>query len=178
MAFDIAIRPGVEADFGALCAVKMEAARVWGSDYLSQPLDKAVFDLFLSRQGLWVAVDSEGAACGYAGAYEIEGDFYLHHLFVAQNYAGKGIGGKLVDAVIARAVELQCRAVTLATSGSAPWNAPFYERKGFVILEKGDMPLYLKKFLDKDIAHFDPSLPFVQKTPYVLPRVVMRKPTL
>jgi hypothetical protein len=43
--------------------------------------------------------------------------------------------------------------MTLTTFGHLPWNAPFYERMGFVRLEEADLSESLREELDWEAAH-------------------------
>src|SRR5690606_28430341 len=45
----------------------------------------------------------------------------------------RGIGGRLVEAVLDHARAAGAPAVTLTTFRDVPWNAPWYERHGFVV---------------------------------------------
>jgi len=81
--------------------------------------------------------------------------------------------------VIERGEKERARAITLTTSAAAPFNAPFYQGHGFVILsdDKSKMPFYLwnslvdekGRFGDGDVKDNTPDNPFL------LPRVAMEK---
>lgn len=65
---------------------------------------------------------------------------YLHleQLSVSPDHGRRGIGGRLVDSVLSVAWSEGFEAVTLRTFADVPWNAPFYERHGFRVVEAVD----------------------------------------
>ncbi len=65
---------------------------------------------------------------------------YLHleQLSVSPDHARRGIGGRLVNTVLSAAWAEGFQAVTLRTFADVPWNAPFYERHGFRVVDAVD----------------------------------------
>lgn len=68
---------------------------------------------------------------GFAHVVEIEGDAHLELLAVRRDHGRQGIGTALVEAAKAEAWARGHRRLTLSTYRDVPWNAPFYERRGF-----------------------------------------------
>jgi predicted N-acetyltransferase YhbS len=60
-------------------------------------------------------------------------------LAVQRERQGRGIGRTLMETSIAAARQGGFRVVTLTTFRDVPWNAPFYRRLGFQILEPDKM---------------------------------------
>lgn len=174
---DIHIRPARPEEYDVVAAVKIDASRRYGDVYVTRPLPRDVFDKYVAQGGVIVAADQADKPCGYAIAYAMDDDLYLRHLFVKRDCGQKGIGASLLRQVIQNGTAGGTRAVTLTTGGSVPWNAPFYERHGFVILRDiAAMPKYLAKSLNEEILHFSPAnFPLVLTCPELLPRVAMER---
>ena len=72
---------------------------------------------------------------GFAAARPHGRELHLHELSVASDYQGQGIGRRLLYAVEADARVSNFRAITLNTFRDVPWNAPFYARHGYAVLD-------------------------------------------
>jgi GNAT superfamily N-acetyltransferase len=86
---------------------------------------------------LWVATATGGELVGFALVVEIEGYAHLDELDVLPVHAGRGIGSALLAAVCSWAKDSGYPAVTLRTFRDVPWNAPFYRRRGFRVVDSG-----------------------------------------
>ena len=110
-------------------------------------LEKAIFpnpwrrSFFLSDinrpQGLSVVVEDEGIVLGYAVAWGTQ-ETHLANLAVSQDERGNGIGGRLLDEVIAFARRSEAQSVYLEVRVSNAVARKFYAERGFV-------PTYLRK---------------------------------
>ena len=72
---------------------------------------------------------------GFAHVLELGGGWHLEQLVVDPAHGRRGLGTSLVDGVCREVTLRGGREVTLRTFADVPWNAPFYERQGFVELE-------------------------------------------
>ena len=169
------LRPPREDEFERLCAVQRNACRLFGDAYETGTFDEGSFRHHLAGGDIQTAVDEHDLVCGYSCAYPMGDDLYLHLFFVDPAYGKCGAGKLLLSQVLARAETTGCRAVTLITSGSAPWNAPYYEKAGFRIVSDV-MPPYLMRCLAGSRRRFSPDKPMVQNCPLILPRVAMERP--
>lgn len=79
-----------------------------------------------------VLVEGDPAA-GFALIATVDGNLHLEQLAVHPDRMRRGIGGRLVAAVLDHARAAGAPAVTLTTYRDVPWNAPWYERHGFVV---------------------------------------------
>ena len=84
---------------------------------------------------LWVARAASGEPVGFALVTEIERYAHLDELDVLPTYGRRGIGSTLLAAVCSWARDAGYAAVTLRTFRDVPWNAPFYRRRGFCVVE-------------------------------------------
>ena len=90
-------------------------------------------DMIKQRHCL-VAHDDE-QIIGIAAARPIGRELHRHELSVARQHQRRGIGAVLLNAVKIDARNAGIRAVTLHTYRDIPWNAPFYLRHGFAIVD-------------------------------------------
>ena len=106
----------------------------------------------------WVAFETTSQViAGFILAEIIEGDFYIKEVSVSEAYQKKGIGSKLFAIALESAKSLGVTTATLTTFKDVPWNAPYYERLGFVILTKDNLPNYLQITLQEETRAGLPS---------------------
>jgi len=90
----------------------------------------------LARDQVWVAAArADDAPVGFAYADLLDHAVQLEELDVLPDWGRRGIGRRLIETVIANARARGRAAVTLTTFRDVPWNAPFYARLGFRIVE-------------------------------------------
>lgn len=106
---------------------------------------------------LWVAVCASGAPVGFAVGSLVGDNAHLDELDVHPDQGRRGIGRALVEAVIAWARATGRPALTLTTLRDVPWNAPFYERMGFRILEAGERGAVLDEILREEVERGLPA---------------------
>ena len=106
----------------------------------------------------WVAYRTASQAiAGFLLAEILEGDFYIREVSVSEAHQKKGIGSKLIAIALEGAKSLGVPAATLTTFKDVLWNAPYYERLGFVILKDDALPPYLKRTLQEEVNAGLPS---------------------
>jgi GNAT superfamily N-acetyltransferase len=136
------IRLFQEQDRKALRKLYLEsrrrAYRWWQSAFFT----REDFDKDTEGERIWVAV-SDGVAVGFAAAWEREN--FLHHLYVAPQHTGKGIGRLLLQTSVAdlgRPASLKCLKANQAA-------IRFYNKNGWIIaaegVSKGHGEYYLMK---------------------------------
>ena len=79
----------------------------------------------------WVYGDP---AVAYVLAEEVDGYGHIEQVSVHPRHSRLGIGRRLVDHVGAWAAARGLAGLTLTTFAEVPWNAPYYERIGFVVV--------------------------------------------
>ena len=110
-------------------------------------LERAIFpspwrrSFFLSDinrpQGLSIVAEDGGVILGYAVAWGTE-ETHLANLAVSEDERGKGVGGRLLDEVIAFASRSRAGSMYLEVRVSNTIARKFYAERGFV-------PTYLRK---------------------------------
>ncbi len=156
----ICIRQAHARDATALPAVERSAAALFRLDpQLAWLADAEVAGVAqhlraIEEAHVWVAETTELA--GFLRAVEIAQRLHIEELSVSQAFQGQGIGRQLVSAAIEHARQRHLNAVTLTTFRDLPWNAPFYQRMGFIELipSKTD---YLREALQAEITHGFPA---------------------
>jgi GNAT superfamily N-acetyltransferase len=88
---------------------------------------------------LWVARAADGQPVGFALVTVIEGYAHLDELDVLPAYGRRGVGTALLAAVCAWAGHAGYPAVTLRTFRDVPWNAPFYQERGFRVVDSQEV---------------------------------------
>jgi len=83
---------------------------------------------------LLVAADDDRAPYGFAHVLDLEGQAHLEQLAVIPARQCRGAGSALVQAAAVEAAGRGYVELTLMTYVDVPWNAPFYERLGFVAI--------------------------------------------
>jgi GNAT superfamily N-acetyltransferase len=84
---------------------------------------------------LWVSAASGGEIVGFALVMDIEGYAHLDELDVLPLHGDRGIGSALLAGVCSWAKDTGYPAVTLRTFRDVQWNAPFYQRRGFRVVD-------------------------------------------
>jgi len=82
----------------------------------------------------FVASGQFGEPVGIAAVRVLDGECYLEQLSVRMNAMRNRIGTALLNAAECLAAETRTRTLWLTTYRHLPWNAPFYERAGFVVV--------------------------------------------
>lgn len=93
------------------------------------------------REGrLWIAVSALNQPIGFALMKFPGGTAWLDQLSVLNRWQGRGHGSALFEQVAAAARRLGHRTLYLSTYRDVPWNAPYYTRRGFEEMPRGDWP--------------------------------------
>lgn len=130
------IRLAHPTDLPALPAIERAAAQLFGATPYpfiihDEGMTLAAFEHHFNHNRIWVAADESDAPVGFAVARLLDGNVYLHEIDVHPDHGRRGLGRRLIAAVIAWARHVQAPAVTLATFDNVAWNAPYYAKLGF-----------------------------------------------
>jgi ribosomal protein S18 acetylase RimI-like enzyme len=87
------------------------------------------------RQRHCLTAISEDQVVGFAATSRIAREVHLHELSVAIAFQRRRIGATLLNALKIDCRNSGVRAITLHTFRDISWNAPFYARHGFVVIE-------------------------------------------
>ncbi len=137
---DYTIELAAEHHIRAIPAIEQAAAAIFSEIDLPPEVRFLVTDeetlLEAQREKrLWAALQDKTKLVGFALA-RVMGDYaHLEEMDVHPEHGRRGIGSQLLDAVIGWAEAVSLPGITLITFRHLPWNAPFYERNGFVRLD-------------------------------------------
>ena len=87
----------------------------------------------IAAEGVHVA-EVEGRLVGFVSSAPLAGGLHIYELAVQLETQRQGIGTALLAAVRHAAARHKLPALTLTTFADVPFNAPFYARQGFAIL--------------------------------------------
>ena len=127
----------------AIPAIEIAAAAMFPEADLPVEVRYLVTEDELLRQAqsearLWVALTDDRTPVGFALADIVDGVAHLDEMDVLPDYGRQGIGTRLVRTFIDWARSRNISALTLITFRHLPWNAPFYEKMGFVAMEPAE----------------------------------------
>ena len=99
---------------------------------------------------IWVALTGSRVPVGFALATLVNDEAHLDEVDVLPNYGQQGIGTELVNAVANWARSRGHSSLTLITFKHLPWNAPFYEKLGFVRLRTAELSVGLAELIEEE----------------------------
>lgn len=111
---------------------------------LDDVVGEEAFEAQFMGKGVWIAADKSDKPVGYAIAGELAYLFWLHQISVDPSHGGRGIGGALLKAVINHAKWAFHNAVGLTTFRDVAFNAPLFEKAGFLQVNPATAPAPLQ----------------------------------
>ncbi|MFH0245447.1 GNAT family N-acetyltransferase [Streptomyces sp. HK10] len=106
------------------------------------------------RAGLaWVVADGADVPVAYLIADRVDGNLHVEQVSVHPDSARRGVGRSLLEHLAAHARGQGAPALTLTTFAQVPWNAPYYARCGFRIMDDGGLTPGLRKIREREAAH-------------------------
>jgi len=141
----------------AIAGIELAAASIFSESDL--PLDiryrVSAADVMLEAQRagrLWIALHHDRQPVGFAQLEILDGLAHLVEVDVHPNHARQGVGSALLQATIDWARHKEYAAMTLVTFGHLSWNAPFYEKFGFVNVRPEQMSNTLHDLIRHEAA--------------------------
>ncbi|OKJ42512.1 GNAT family N-acetyltransferase [Streptomyces sp. CB01580] len=101
----------------------------------------------------WVAVDDADRPVGYLIADEVDGAAHIEQVTVHPSAARRRLGSGLIDHLAHWAAGRGLDALTLTTFRHVPWNAPYYARLGFRVLDDAELTDGLRKIRAAEAEH-------------------------
>jgi GNAT superfamily N-acetyltransferase len=149
-------------ELAALLEIEREAGRAFldvGMPEIARDDPGSVEELEAYRAAgrAWVAVDQADRPVAYLISSVVDGCTHVEQVSVAPSHARRGLGAALIDHL--------GTPVTLTTFRDVPWNAPYYERLGFTVVEPADQGPELAALVREEAA----------RIPGDAPRVAMRR---
>jgi GNAT superfamily N-acetyltransferase len=153
------IRRCVEADVPAMCAIVNDAAQAyrgvipadrWHEPYMAEAELRGEID---AGVGFW-GWEDEGRLRGVMGLQDVQDVALIRHAYVVTASRGRGIGGRLLEFLLARTA----RPVLVGTWAAATWAVRFYERHGFVLAEPAEKERLLRRYWSIPDRQIDTSV--------------------
>lgn len=140
------IRPARREEVARIQEIEDDAGLRYGDAGLPEDLEglpDAVIEAAIDDGTTWVLVDEDDAPIGFALCWARPEALHLRELDVVRAAMGRGHGRALLEHVAAEARARGLAHVTLTTFRDVTWNAPYYARRGFTIVEPRDQPAWL-----------------------------------
>ena len=100
----------------------------------------------------WVATGSGSGIAGYLIADLVDGNVHVEQVSVHPRHARRGVGRRLIEHAADHARTIGAAALTLTTFADVAWNAPYYERCGFVVVEDAEITPGLRDVREHEAA--------------------------
>lgn len=139
----------------ALNAVELAAAMIFPPGSIPDHIlaDRVPLNVLLTAQQenmLWVAVDANDLPVGYLLLQVVHGLPLLAQLDVHPLHGRKGLGTSLIAHAIMQMQEMGFADIYLTTFSHVQWNAPFYKKLGFRIVDEQKLPETMVKILHEE----------------------------
>ena len=128
-----------------LCAIERKAVQLFRGHpawpaYAAVSMPVELLRQAVERGLVWVAPDEAGDPLGFIWLDEEPGDgaIGVAEIDVLPGHGRRGIGAALLEHACNWAREAGYRRVDLGTLADVPWNAPFYAKHGFAVVDKSD----------------------------------------
>ncbi|HEY0662200.1 MAG TPA: GNAT family N-acetyltransferase [Lysobacter sp.] len=146
------VRLARTADLTYLHAIERAAATLFPAGRIPDVDDvMPIGDLESAMEdGLLLVATSPHLVVGFAMAQEQDGFLHLAVMAVHPDHGNRGLGRKLVLAMIDEAARRKQRGVTLTTFEDLPWNGPFYRKTGFRVLGDSELGPALRNLLAQE----------------------------
>jgi GNAT superfamily N-acetyltransferase len=144
-----AIRPCRDDERGAILEIVNAAAEAyrgvipadrWHEPYMpAEELDGEI----AAGVEFW-GYEKDGVLLGVMGIQPVEDVVLIRHAYVLPERQGEGIGGALIEHLLGRAT----RRLLVGTWAAAEWAIRFYERHGFELIPREQVPGLLRTYWD------------------------------
>ncbi|MEU6312649.1 GNAT family N-acetyltransferase [Streptomyces sp. NPDC047014] len=101
----------------------------------------------------WAAAGADDLPVAYLIAERVEDALHVEQVSVHPDHARRGIGRSLLEHLAEFAAGEGTAALTLTTFAAVPWNAPYYARCGFRVLDEGALTPGLREIRAREAAH-------------------------
>ncbi len=101
---------------------------------------------------LWVITGADDRPAGFLINDLVDGCVHVEQLSVDPGSARRGLGRALLDHAAERAAAVGLPALTLTTFADVPWNAPYYVRCGFRVLDDEEITAGLRAIRQREAS--------------------------
>lgn len=118
-----------------------------------EPLSLAELAAYRHAGLAWVVAGDTDAPVAYLIADRVDGNLHVEQVSVHPGSARRGVGRSLLDHLAGHATSEGVPALTLTTFTHVPWNAPYYARCGFRLMDDSRLTSGLRKICEREAAH-------------------------
>jgi len=118
-----------------------------------EPLPAEELARYMRDDCAWVAADDADVPAAYLIAGIVDGSLHIEQVSVHPRAAGRKVGRMLLEHAAAYAAAKGIGGLTLTTFAEVPWNAPYYARCGFRVLDESELSPGIRAITDREIAH-------------------------
>ena len=118
----------------------------------SEVTDSQVHQQSIAQELAWLVEDIRGGVLGFCYAQQLADSLYLAEISTHPDARGMGVGRMLVKHTRQMAAQRGLSGVTLTTYRDVPWNAPWYQRQGFITLEPSLLGSELSDIVQRQAA--------------------------
>lgn len=159
------------SDVDALCAIERKAVQLfrghpaWPS-YAAATMPPELLRQAIERGLVWLARGDAAEPVGFIWLdVELDqGAVGIAEIDVLPAYGRRGIGAALLEHACHWAREAGYRCIHLGTLADVPWNAPFYARHGFAVVDKNDPAFAFARTRDREHGFPDQLRVFMSRT--------------
>ncbi|TVY83090.1 Acetyltransferase [Lachnellula suecica] len=131
------VRRARSSDISLLERVERSASEVFRTVNLGflangPTLDPTVLSALAKANHLWIAVNDWDQPIGFLGGENLDGNFHLVEISVAQEFQGRGVGKALMLSMVEQVRREGYRSITLTTYRDVPWNGRWFAKMGFM----------------------------------------------
>jgi predicted N-acetyltransferase YhbS len=161
--FAITFRFAELDEIEAVRAIEYEAAQRFATIGMTgiadaQPMNADFVRRKIEACEIVVAVNDAARCVAFVMFVPLSTRFYIEELDVLTAWAGRRIGAELIGQVDVLARKAGARQLVLSTFRDVPWNAPYYGRLGFSVIESGQLDAKLRAIRATHVARgFDES---------------------
>lgn len=129
--------------------------RVIGMDAVADdpPPSEEDLTVFQNDGRAWVATDSDDIPVAYILVETVDGWAHIEQVTVHPSHSRKSLGSALIDHAELWANGCGLSGMTLTTFRDVPWNAPYYERLGFVTIPEPAWSEGLRRIVSRERQH-------------------------
>ena len=143
------IRPCTERDFEDILAIVNDAAQAYRSviptDCWHDPyMPRGELEGEIAAGVAFRGYEADGRLLGVMGVQPVQDVLLIRHAYVRTAERRRGIGGKLLEDIRAEAA----RPLLVGTWAAAEWAIRFYQRHGFDLVPRADIPALLRRYWD------------------------------
>ena len=151
----ISIRLARAGELGRLGEIESRASDLFEGTDVFADLNGEIYDPqelteLIAKGQVWVACLEDDEPVGFVILLPIDGVIHVEELDVLPEFGRRGIGAALLEHSCRWAIENDFTAATLSTFRDVPWNAPFYSRYGFGILEPAEFTPWMMRLRETE----------------------------